>query len=65
MFVHVKYGYECGDRIMEWNNNLLITVNYVIEKARHTSGERSTLLLLNAHGRELNLQEIAKILGYI
>ena len=56
MFLHVKYGNECGDRIMEFNNNQFITVNNVIEKARHTYGECSTLQLLNEHGRELNLQ---------
>ena len=54
MFVRVKYGNECGDRVMEFNNNQLTTVNDVIEKMRHTYGESSTLL--NEHGRELNLQ---------
>ena len=57
MFVHVKYGNECGDRIVEFNNNnQFITVNDVIEKLRQCS----TPLLLYEHGRELNLQEIVK-----
>ena len=60
MFVHVKYGNECGDRILEFNNNQFITGNDVIEKVRHTYGECSTLQLLNGHGRELNLQEIVE-----
>ena len=58
MFVHVKYGSECGDCIIEFNNNQFITVNNVIEKLRLTYGECSTLQILNEHGRELKLQEI-------
>ena len=66
MFVHVKYRNECGDGIVKFtnnnnnNSNQFITVNNVIEKARHTYGECSTLQLLNEHRRELNLQEIVK-----
>ena len=60
MFVHVTYGNECGDGIMEFNNNQFITVNDVIEKVRHTYEECSTLQLLNEHGRKLNLQEIVE-----
>ena len=29
MFVHVRYGNECGDRIMEFNNHQFIAVNNV------------------------------------
>ena len=31
MFVHVKYGNECGDRMMEFSSNYFITVDDVIE----------------------------------
>ena len=33
MFVHVKYGNECGDRVMEFTSNHIITVDDVIGKA--------------------------------
>ena len=61
MFVHVKYGDECGDRVMEeFNNNHIITVSDVIEKARLTYGRFSTWQLFNEHGRELHSQEIVE-----
>ena len=60
MLVHVKYGNECRNCIMEFNSNQFITVNDITEKVRHTYGECSTLHLLNEHGRELNLQEIVE-----
>ena len=31
MFVHVKYGMERGDRVMEFSSNSFTTVNDVIE----------------------------------
>ena len=60
MFVHVKYGNECRDRTMEFNNDQFVTVNDITEKVRHTYGEYSTLQLLNEPGRELNLQAIVE-----
>ena len=60
MFVHVKYGNECGDRVMEFSSNHLITVDDVIEKAKLTYGKCSILRLFNEHGRELNSQEIVE-----
>ena len=60
MFAHVKYGNECGDRVMEFSSNHFITVNNVIEKARLTSGNCSILQLFNEHGRVLNSQEIVE-----
>ena len=27
MLAHVKYGNECGDRVMEFSSNHIITVN--------------------------------------
>ena len=60
MFVHVKYGNECGGRGMEVSGNHFITVDNVIEKARLTYGKCSILQLFNEHGRELNSQEIVE-----
>ena len=50
MFGHVKYGNECGDRVMEFSSNHFITVNNVIEKARLRYGKCSILQLFNEHG---------------
>ena len=61
MFVHVKYGNECGDCVMEYNSNHFITVNNVIEKARLTYGKCSILQLFNEHGSELYSQVILGI----
>ena len=64
MFVHVKYGNERRDPIMEFNNNQFVTVNDITEKVRHTYGECSNLL--NEHGRELNPEErVENALVYI
>ena len=60
MFAHVKYGNECGDRVMEFSSNHLITANNVTEKVMLTYGECSILQLFNEHGRELNSQEIVE-----
>ena len=60
MFVHVKYGNECGDRVMAFSSNHSITVNNVIEKASLMYGKCSILQLFNEHGRELNSQEIVE-----
>ena len=60
MFVHVKYGNECGDYVMEFSSNHFNTVNHVIKKARLTYGKCSSLQLFNEHGRELNFQEIVE-----
>ena len=60
MLLHVKYGNECGGRVVELSSNHFITVNNVTEKARLTYGKCSILQLLNEHGRELNSQEIVE-----
>ena len=41
MFVHMKYGNECGNRVMEFSTNHFITVNNVLEEARLTYGKCS------------------------
>ena len=60
MFAHVKYGNECGDRVMEFSSNHFISANNVIGKARLTSVKCSILQLFNEHGRELNSEEIVE-----
>ena len=60
MFAHVKYGNECGDRVMEFCSNPFITANNALEKARLTYGKCSILQLFNEHGRELNSLEIVE-----
>ena len=60
IFVHVKYGNKCRDRVMEFSSNHFITGNNVIEKARPRYGKCSSLQLFNEHGRELNPQEIVE-----
>ena len=60
MFVHVKYGNECGDRVMEFSSNSFTTVNDVLEKARLAYGRCSILQLYNEHERELDSQEIVE-----
>ena len=45
MFVHVKYGNECGDRVMEFSSNHFITVDDVREKAKLTYGKCSIFQL--------------------
>ena len=44
MFVQVKYGNECGNRVVELSSNHLITVDDVIEKARLTYGKCSIVV---------------------
>ena len=61
MFVHVKYGNDCGDRVMEFSSNNFTTVNYVIEKPRFAYGKCCILQLFDEHGRELDSQEIVEI----
>ena len=56
MLAHVKYGNDCGDRVMDFSSNHFITVNNVIEKV----WKCSSLQLFNEHGRELNFQEIVE-----
>ena len=58
MIVHVKYGNECGDRVMVFTSNRFIIVNNIIEKARLRDGKCSILQLFNENGMELNSQEI-------
>ena len=60
MFVNVKYGNECGVRLMEFSSTHSITVNNVIGKARLRYGKCGSLQLFNDHGRELNSQEIVE-----
>ena len=63
MLVHVKYGHECGARVIEFSSNHFITANNVTEKVRLTYGTCSILLLFNEQGRELNSQEIIENAG--
>ena len=58
MFVHVKYGNECGDRVVEFSSNSFTPVNDVIEKTRLVYGKCCILQLYSEHGRELDSQEI-------
>ena len=60
MFVHVKYGSECGDRVMDFNSNGFTTVNDVIEKVRTVYVRCCTLQLYNEHGRKLDSQEVVE-----
>ena len=56
----MKYGNECGDRVMEFSRNHFTAVNDVIEKARLAYGKCCILQLPNEHGRELDSQEIVE-----
>ena len=57
MFVHVTYGSERGDRVMELNSSSFTTVSNVLGKVSHGGGG-CTLQLYNEHGRELNSGEV-------
>ena len=62
MFVHVKYGNERGDCMMEFssNSNSFTTVNNVIEKVRPVYGRCCSLQLYNEHRRELHSKEVVE-----
>ena len=59
MFVHVTYGSERGDHVMEFNSSSFTTVNYVLGKVSHGDGGY-TLQLYNEHGRELDSGEVVE-----
>ena len=51
MFIHVQFGSEKGDYVMEFEKNCFITAFDVLEKVRYRCGTCSTLKLFNdRHG---------------
>ena len=58
--IPVKYGNECGDRVMEFSSNNFTILNDVIEKTILAYGKCCILQLFNEHGRELDSQEIVE-----
>ena len=56
--MHVKYGKERGDRVMEFSRTNFATAHDVIDRALPAYGGCCILRLYNEHGRELDSGEV-------
>ena len=50
MFIHMQFGSERGDYVVEFEKNSFITAFEVFEKVRYRCGTCSELRLFNDHG---------------
>ena len=58
--MHVKYGKERGDQVMEFSSKMFATAHDVIDRALPAYGRCCILRLYNEHGRELDSGEVIK-----
>ena len=63
MFIHVQFGSERGDYVVEFEKNCFITASDVLEKVRYRCGTCSMLLLFNDHGVILESSHLVGLLS--
>ena len=60
MFIHVQFGSERGDYVMEFEKKCFITAFDILEKVRYICGTCSTLRLYNDHGLLLETSHLVE-----
>ena len=60
MFIHLKYGTEKEDFVIEFEKSSFITAFHVLETVRYKYDERSNLQLVSEHGTPLKPDHVVE-----
>ena len=60
MFIHIHYGNEIDDYVIEFGEKCFITVSDVLRMVRYRYDKRSRLQLFNEHGILLKSNDIVE-----